>query len=267
MALAAAAARRKHGAVMTQPFTSLAGSSSVPDAPAASARTVLVWGDDAYARRHWAAALADEGLSVDISANDDASPTPRSADAWVLHISGGLSANLGRLRALQALHGQGSAPPLLVAARALRELDQVLALEMGADDVVDTGLAASVVAARLRALWRRAWRGTPSEEPSELRFGGLQLLRNERRVLLHGTTVALTEGEFAVLWLLATHAGSTLPRREILRRVRGLDDHPMDRSIDSRIYRIRAKLGDNRAASPRIRTVRNLGYALTQAPW
>mgnify|MGYP003891888327 CR=1 FL=1 len=53
--------------------------------------------------------------------------------------------------------------------------------------------------------------------------------------------VTVTEGEFAVLWLLASHAGNTLPRREILRHVRGLDDHPMDRSIDSRIYRIRAK--------------------------
>jgi two-component system, OmpR family, response regulator RstA len=84
---------------------------------------------------------------------------------------------------------------------------------------------------------------------------------------LRGERVPLTEGEFAVLWLLATHAGTTLPRGDILRRVRGLDDHPMDRSIDSRIYRIRHKLGDNGLPTPRIRTVRNLGYALTAAPW
>ena len=240
---------------------------SARDARRAASHTVLVWGDDAYARRHWAAALADEGLSVDICASDDSSLTTRSADAWVLHISSGLSANLGRLRAMQAMQTNTMAPPLLVAARALRELDQVLALEMGADDVVDTSLAASVVAARLRALWRRAQRVAPSAEPTELRFGALHLLRHERLVLLAGEAVALTEGEFAVLWLLACRAGTTLPRHEILRRVRGLDDHPMDRSIDSRIYRIRAKLGDNLADTPRIRTVRILGYALTRVPW
>jgi DNA-binding response OmpR family regulator len=265
MALAAACAGGEHGLVMTPQLINV--SNPAREARAATSRTVLVWGDDAYARRHWAAALADEGLSVDLSPGDEAYAAPRSADAWVLHLSGGLSANLGRLRAMQAMPARAITPPLMVAARALRELDQVLALEMGADDVVDTSLAASVVAARLRALWRRAQPGATGEEPTELRFGALQLLRNERRVLLAGQVVDLTEGEFAVLWLLACHAGTTLPRQEILRRVRGLSDHPLDRSIDSRIYRIRAKLGDNRAATPRIRTVRNLGYALTQAPW
>ena len=262
MALARGTAHGDHHSVMTPQLMELASAAREPRS--ATARAVLVWGDDAHARRSWAAALADEGLQVDTRAADDISLPPRPADAWVLHISTGLSAHLGRLRALQAM---AAAPPLLVAARAVRDLDHVLALEMGADDVVDTSVSAAVVAARLRALWRRAQRELPTEEPAELRFGALQLQRHERRVQLAGNTVPLTEGEFAVLWLLAVHAGTTLPRHEILRRVRGLDDHPMDRSIDSRIYRIRAKLGDNRAATPRIRTVRNLGYALTRAPW
>ena len=262
MALAPLAARGDHHVVMTPQLFELAGTAREPRA--ATLRAVLVWGDDAHARRSWAAALADEGLQVDTRAADDISLPPRPADAWVLHISTGLSAHLGRLRALQAM---AAAPPLLVAARAVRDLDHVLALEMGADDVVDTSVSAAVVAARLRALWRRAQRELPTEEPAELRFGALQLQRHERRVQLAGNTVPLTEGEFAVLWLLAVHAGTTLPRQEILRRVRGLDDHPMDRSIDSRIYRIRAKLGDNLADTPRIRTVRNLGYALTRVPW
>ena len=63
-------------------------------------------------------------------------------------------------------------------------------------------------------------------------------------MLLEDRELPLSEGEFEVLWLLASHAGRALSRREILQRVRGLDDHPTDRSIDSRVYRIRAKLGD-----------------------
>lgn len=225
-------------------------------------RAVMVWGDDREAPRHWASALAAEGLMVQSS--EASTPPSVSADAWVLHATTGLAANLARLRALRQV---APTPPLLVALRGLRDLDQVLALEMGADDVVDAGVSAPVVAARLRALWRRAGSAADGGEPPELRFGALRLSRHEREAWLADERVPLTEGEFAVLWLLATHAGTTLPRREILRRVRGLDDHPMDRSIDSRVYRIRAKLGDSDRESPRIRTVRNLGYAFLPTGW
>lgn len=71
---------------------------------AALARALLVWRDDAQAQRSWAATLAGEGLSVETRAADDVSLPTRLADAWVLHINTGLSANLGRLRALQALN-------------------------------------------------------------------------------------------------------------------------------------------------------------------
>lgn len=233
---------------------------TAPSAPAV-ARAVMVWGDDSEARRRWADALAAEGLTV---RTGDASAAPASTDAWVLHATLGLAPNLSLLRSLRTM---APSPPLLVALRGLRDLDQVLALEMGADDVVDASASAPVVAARLRALWRRGAAAAGSEEATELRFGALRLSRHERQVWLAGRLVPLTEGEFAVLWLLASHAGSTLPRRDILRRVRGLDDHPMDRSIDSRVYRIRAKLGDSDRESPRIRTVRNLGYAFLPSGW
>jgi DNA-binding response OmpR family regulator len=220
---------------------------------AALGRRVALWADGAEAGP-WREALCAEGLQV--SPVHGAPPVP--ADATVLHVHHGLAAQLGRLRELRA-----GAPraPLVVACRGLRELDQVLALEMGADDVFDTTLAAPVVAARLRALWRR--HGSVAEEPAELVFGALRLELRERRCSLGNAAVPLSEGEFEVLWLLACQAGHVVPRREILRRVRGLDDHPLDRSIDSRVYRLRAKLGDG----GRIRTVRNLGYAFSPAGW
>jgi DNA-binding response OmpR family regulator len=84
-----------------------------------------------------------------------------------------------------------------------------------------------------------------------------------RRVVLDGREVQMSEGEFEVLWLLASQAGRAVSRSEILRRVRGLEDHPTDRSIDSRVYRIRAKLGEPGKAAAHIRTVRNFGYAFS----
>ena len=88
----------------------------------------------------------------------------------------------------------------------------------------------------------------------------------ERSACLAGQAVPLTEGEFEVLWLLASQAGAVVRRQDLLRRLRGLDDDPLDRSIDSRIYRIRAKLGGG-AAAARIRTVRHQGYVFSPAGW
>ncbi|MBI5722272.1 MAG: winged helix-turn-helix domain-containing protein [Burkholderiales bacterium] len=228
---------------------------------------VSMLGDDAHAARRWATSLADEGLAVGFLGEEN-EPAAWHAGPLVLHVGGSLAAQLARLRALHTRHPQR---PLMVVVRSLRDLDQVLALEMGADDVVDASLAAPVVAARLRALWRRAAAaaggGAEREPPRELRFGALRLRRLEREVLLAEAPVPLTEGEFEVLWLLASHAGQALSRREILKRVRGLDDQPLDRSIDSRVYRIRAKLGDGQGGAARIRTVRHQGYAFSPTGW
>lgn len=220
--------------------------------------------DDRDLAGPWAEAVAQEGLQLEW-VQDGVGPAP-DVDALMLHVCHGLALQLPRLR-----RWREAAPgmPLLVACRALRDLDHVLALEMGADDVVDGGLPAAVVAARLRALWRRLARrpAAGAESRQALRFGGLQLDLQARQARLAGQAVPLTEGEFEVLWLLALHAGEAMSRRELLRCVRGFDDHPGDRSIDNRVYRIRAKLGDGGREGRRIRTVRHRGYVFSPLGW
>jgi two-component system response regulator RstA len=158
--------------------------------------------------------------------------------------------------------------PLLVACTAGRDLDHVLALEIGADDVLDATWPASVVAARLRSQWRQALRWRDDRvEPQELRFGALLLRRNERTVLLAQQPVLLTDGEFEVLWMLASRAGEAVSRADMLRRIRGTSDPFVDRSIDSRVYRIRSKLGDSGRTVPRIRGVRGSGYLFSAQGW
>jgi DNA-binding response OmpR family regulator len=231
---------------------------AAPGVGPAPVRRVLIAGDDEGLFAPLRDTLAAEGLEARLLPAPGDVGGAGNAHALLLLVARGLAPQLGRLREWRRW-----APtlPLLVICRGLRELDQVLALETGADDVVDAAWSAAVVAARLRALWRRP-RGVapPVSATDELRFGSLRLLLGERRVLQADHVVPLTEGEFEVLWLLASHAGQALSRRDILKRVRGLDEEPMDRSIDSRVYRIRAKLGDAHLAHHRIRTVRNRGY-------
>ena len=233
-------------------------------------RSVNLCFDDAIAAAPWISALEAEGLAVQAVSLDDGSvrqtPPRQAADALLLHLTRPLAEHLARLRELRL---QSPVLPLLVACAALRDIDQVLALEMGADDVIDGQTTPPVVAARLRALWRRCARADAAAPTAEeLQFGSLLIQLRQHRVTKDGEVVPLTDGEFDVLWLLASQAGNTVSRRDILKRVRGIDDQPMDRSVDCRVYRIRAKLGDNqRSGAPRIRTVRNRGYLFSSVGW
>lgn len=244
--------------------TAPSSTAAAPVVPASS-RSVQVLCDDPAAAAPWVGALVAEGLSARCSALDGTTrgggDTP--PDAWVLHLTRGLPAQLARLRELR-----GTAPhvPLLTACQGLRDLDHVLALEMGADDVIDASLGAPVVAARLRALWRRCG-DRPDEQPEQLCFGRLQLLRRERRAVLSQHPMPLTEGEFELLWLLAARAGHVVQRTDLVPRLRGLQYQRADRSIDCCVYRLRAKLGDDDPCARRIRTVRNRGYLFSPLAW
>jgi DNA-binding response OmpR family regulator len=239
------------------------------------AHSVALAGDDSTAAAAWRDALAGEGLRVrdwpltGLQRPDDTAID--QPDAVVLHLVHGVARQLGMLRELAA---REPALPIVVACRGLRDLDHVLALEMGADDVFDAALDAAVAAARLRALWRRgARRGlvppAGAASPDALRVGRLTLNRRERRALQDGGPLDLTEGEFELLWQLALRADQVVPRHDLLRELRGLVDGGPDRSIDSRVYRLRAKLGDGGprrdGALQRIRTIRNCGYLLASA--
>jgi two-component system, OmpR family, response regulator RstA len=226
----------------------------------APARCVQVLADDDTAAATWCEALHAEGLLTQYRMDNEETPL-----AVVLHITRRLPDRLGQLRELRARHPE---LPLLVVCQQLRDLDHVLALEMGADDVLDAGTSAAVVAARLRTATRRRSHKVPDgTSPDQLNFGALALNLRERRVQLQGADIALTEGEFEVLWLLASQAGRAVSRTELLRRLRGLPYQRIDRSIDCRIYRIRAKLNDADGPAQRIRTVRNCGYLFSPAAW
>ena len=225
---------------------------------------------DAYAVG-WCDALRKEGLHTHLCRLAPPSvraPLPAHAHApkaRVLLLASSLTERLALLRQWRAAD---AALPLLVVSRGLRDLEQVLALEMGADDILDATHSPSVLAARLRSLWRRGRDDAcGSHEPEELRFGNLELQASDRRVRLQGQDAGLTQAEFELLWLLARRAGHTVTRPELLRHTRGLEYEPHDRSIDSRVYRLRRKLGDASREGKGIRTVRNCGYLFVPSAW
>ena len=140
------------------------------------------------------------------------------------------------------------------------EVEQVLALEIGADDYLPKPVQPRVLLAHIHALMRRKDSAERKRGPVRISFGGLMINRAIREVWLDGERVDLTSSEFDLLWLLADNAGRILTREEIFSSIRDIPYNGQDRGIDVRVSRIRPKIGDNPCQPHLIKTVRNRGY-------
>lgn len=148
--------------------------------------------------------------------------------------------------------------PILVLTARTEEIDQVLGLELGADDYVAKPVSPRVLLARVGALLRRGARAC--EEPARVQCGSLVVDRSARDALIDGTPQCLSSAEFDLLWALASRAGVPVGREALLRDLRGIDWDGMDRSIDVRVSQLRRKLARDPRHAGRIKTVRGLGY-------
>jgi two-component system response regulator RstA len=169
------------------------------------------------------------------------------------------------LAVCRELRGREAVPILILTAKG-ESIDQVLGLEMGADDYVVKPVEPRVLLARVEALLRRTRGPAPDTKEQRLVAGRLAIDRARRAATLDAQPIDLTTGDFDILWLLASREGHVVTRDEILRVVRGIDYDGLDRSIDARICRLRRKLQDAGGAETMIKTVRLRGYLFAGDP-
>lgn len=152
-------------------------------------------------------------------------------------------------------------PVLFLTARA-GEIDRVLGLELGADDYVVKPFSPREVAARVRAILRRDARfRAPATPPAEAQ----PVWRHEPealRITFHGQRVDLTRYEYLLLALLLSSPGRVFSREHIMDRVWSHAPDTTDRSIDTHIKTLRAKLRSIDPASEPIQTHRGTGYSI-----
>lgn len=153
------------------------------------------------------------------------------------------------------------------------DMDQVAALEMGADDFVTKPLQPRVLLARIRMLLRRNEPLTLTQKETApvnerfRQFGTLSLDSSARTCSLNNEEVNLTPSEFDLLWLLANHPDEILSRDALIKATRGIDYDGLDRTIDNKIVSLRKKLQDNPAHPRRLITVRGKGYLFVPDSW
>ena len=138
------------------------------------------------------------------------------------------------------LRPEYSGPILMLTAKGT-DFDQVLGLEIGADDYVIKPVEPRVLLARVTALLRRGKLPNKTHETDEVTYGDLHIYRSSRKVTLKGENIDLTSQEFDLLWLLASKAGEVQNRDYIYKAVVGREYDGLDRSVDVRISRLRKK--------------------------
>ncbi|HWB53679.1 MAG TPA: response regulator transcription factor [Tepidisphaeraceae bacterium] len=224
-------------------------------------KTILVIDDEKEIAELARVTLESEGFDV-LVANDGTSGLEiaerHSPDAMVVDIRMPDVDGLEVCRRVRSLPMTAAMPIIMLTAVAGEE-DRVNGFEIGADDYLTKPFSPRELAARVKALIRRA---TIHEQmPSVLRQGDLTVDTTTHSVNYAGREVDLTATEFRILLHLATHPGAVLSREEIIRHVRDEDAAVLDRSIDVHILSLRRKL----LGGKEIQTVRGFGYKFSLA--
>lgn len=142
-------------------------------------------------------------------------------------------------------------------------VDKVLGLEMGADDYITKPFSLRELEARIKSVLRRIRTGGGTEganEEAPIVRGKLRIDPSKREVMVGDRLVELTPKEFDLLRLFATHPGRVFPRKYLLEKIWDYSYEGYDRTIDSHINRLRAKIEDNPENPHMVLTVWGIGY-------
>jgi two-component system OmpR family response regulator/two-component system alkaline phosphatase synthesis response regulator PhoP len=152
--------------------------------------------------------------------------------------------------------------PILMLTARREESEKVLGLESGADDYLTKPFGVRELVARARALLRRPRRAAAAE-PSDgalIRVLGVEIDTDRRRVTVEGRPVDLTDQEFRLLHLLATHAGIVFSREALLAKIWRGDTFVTVRSVDTLVKRLRRRIEPDPAHPRFLITVWGVGY-------
>lgn len=181
----------------------------------------------------------------------------RPFDALVLDVMMPGRSGLDVLRELR----RTSQMPVLMLTALGEDIDRIIGLELGADDYIPKPCNPRELAARLRAVLRRA-RGEGNETLTDLANGPIRLQAASRSATMSGAPLTLTATEFDLLAMLLRETGKVVSKEHISQSVLGRPLGPFDRSIDVHVSNLRRKLGMAADGESPITTIHRTGYQM-----
>lgn len=225
---------------------------------------ILLVDDDALMRRSLAFTLERAGHRATAAATaEDALGQIRLNPPDLVLLDIGLPGMDG-LEAIRHIRQQIDVPVIFVTARR-RELEQVLGLELGADDYITKPFDPDVLLARIKAVLRRSRRQRADAlpgVPAPIAVGDLLVDAAAHRVTVAGEVVELSPREFSLLHALAQNAGNVIATDDLLARVWGAEFAGESQVVYVHVRRLREKIETHPNRPTRIVTVRGVGYKL-----
>jgi two-component system alkaline phosphatase synthesis response regulator PhoP len=153
--------------------------------------------------------------------------------------------------------------PIIILTARVEETDQLIGLELGADDYIPKPFSPRIVVARARAVLRRSQEA--QIKSSILRAGGLEIDLDAHRITRDSEQIDLTPTEFDLLAAMAQQPGRAFSRLQLLEIVQGTAYEGYERTIDAHIKNLRAKLEPDPKQPRYIETVFGIGYRFAKS--
>ncbi len=227
-----------------------------------SKRTILVVDDEPKLVAVVRAYMESDGFRV-VAAGDGKEALERfrqaRPDLVVLDL---MMPEMDGLEVCRHLRRESDVPIIMLTARA-EEVDELLGLELGADDYVAKPFSPRALLARVRAVLRRASSEAADEEASVV-LGPLRLDQSRHEATWDGEPLPLTPTEFRLLVVLARRPKRVFDRLELLERIQGEAYAGFERTVDAHVKNLRKKLAGagGEAAAASIATVPGVGYKM-----
>jgi two-component system, OmpR family, response regulator RegX3 len=226
-------------------------------------RTILMVEDEESITVPLAEALAREGFDTEVA----------GTAAEALELAGSVAPDLVLLDVMlpdgsgydvcRELRSQSRVPIIMLTARG-EETDRIVGLELGADDYIVKPFSSREVAARIRAVLRRAGEApvaaSKDDAASALQVGDLRLDPSRRSATLDDTELDLTRKEFELLELLMREAGLVITRERLIDEVWDVNWFGSTKTLDVHVSGLRRKLGDDPSSPRYLHTVRGVGF-------
>ena len=219
---------------------------------------ILLVDDEPAIRESLAFALRRDGFDVEQAASlREARNLTEAAELVILDL---VLPDGNGLEFLRSLRSRSDVPVIVLTSRD-EETDRVVGLELGADDYVIKPFSPREVAARVRAVLRRASKAAqPEEQP--VRAGALSLDASTRKAAIADRELLLSRTEFNLLSLFLRSPGRVFERSQILDSVWGSEVVVGDRTVDVHVKALRRKIEEAGGDPRMLETVRGVGYRL-----
>jgi two-component system alkaline phosphatase synthesis response regulator PhoP len=224
-------------------------------------KTILITDDEQDIRDMLAYNLTREGFATETAANGREALEKLEIAPVSLIILDIMMPEMDGFEACRAIRSNpktANIPVLFLTARA-GEVDQIVSLELGADDYVQKPVSPRILVARVKSLLRRFERSEQAApaENEKIVSAGVKIDRSSYKVFVNDKETFFPRKEFELLYFLAAHPGRIYKREVLLDEVWGRDTFVVERTVDVHIFKVREKLGNY---GKRIETVKGVGY-------